>query len=410
MNEEEIIDIKLILLGESGVGKTSIIKRYINDEFDPTITTSLTTSYVGKIIEKGKKKIKLNIWDTVGQEKFRSISKLFLKNTKIVIIVYSIVSQESFDNLDYWLNLYKTQLEDGTILGVAANKCDLFLEQVVSDEIGKQYAQKNNAIFGLISAKQNKNSIDNFIGKLIDAYLEKGNIIIKKRNMKLTYKNNENNNKSKGGCCSKSNDNTRLQRFDSIVKNFDGCINAVFLGDKRVGKTSIIKRIDKKNFDKNEKHTDEINNLTIEYNNLNMEMKVIIYDVDIDQIKSRSFINILKKSKIFFLVYDIKNGRSLDNLNFWIQAILRCKEEENDMKYLLYIIGNKDDNDNEFLENKEEKQNNKNISKIKNQKYINEGKKFSEDKNALFKVVSALENKGIENIIGEGVENYLCLK
>ena len=114
MNEEDILDIKLILLGETGVGKTSIIKRYINDEFDPTTTTSLTTSYVGKLIEKDNKKIKLNIWDTVGQEKFRSISQLFLKNTKIVIMVYSIISQESFDNLDYWLNLYKTQIDDGT--------------------------------------------------------------------------------------------------------------------------------------------------------------------------------------------------------------------------------------------------------------------------------------------------------
>ena len=173
MSNEEILELKLILLGESGVGKTSIISRYVNDRFDDNIASSSSMSYVGKIIEKNKKKIKLNIWDTIGQEKFRSISKLFLNDTKIVILVYSIISAESFKNLDYWINLYKEHLEEDTILGVAANKSDLFLNQEVSDEEGMEYAKKNGAIFGLISAKQNKAALDKFIDKLVDAYLEK---------------------------------------------------------------------------------------------------------------------------------------------------------------------------------------------------------------------------------------------
>ena len=399
MSKKEMLEIKLILLGESGVGKTSIISRYVNDQFDSNCSTSVTTSYVGKIIEKNNRKIKLNIWDTVGQEKFRSISQLFLKNTKIVILVYSITSEESFENLDYWLKLYKSQLDEGTVLGVAANKCDLFLKQKVSDEKGEQYAKKHNAIFGLISAKTNKLGVDKFIDKLVDEYLAKSKKDNNQRKaIKLVNKNVDiQNNKSKGGCCSKGNEQVRQRRFDSIVQKFDGYVNAVFLGDKGVGKTSIIKRIDGKNFDKNEKHTEEINKFYIEYNNLTMDMKVIIHDVDIDQIKSLSFINILKKSRVFFLVYDVGNGPSLNKLNFWIEAISRCKEEEKEPKYLLYIIGNKDDNEIEQNE-------------IKNKKFIEEGKKLSEEKNTLFNVVSALENKGIKNIIGEAIENYLCLK
>ena len=89
-NKEDFLELKCILLGESGVGKTSIISRYVSDEFDSNVKSSSTVSYVCKIIEKNNKKIKLNIWDTIGQEKFRAISKMFLTDTKIAILVYSI--------------------------------------------------------------------------------------------------------------------------------------------------------------------------------------------------------------------------------------------------------------------------------------------------------------------------------
>ena len=401
---EKELEIKCILLGESGVGKTSIISRYVNDVFDPNNLSSSTVCYAGKKIEKNNRKIKLNIWDTIGQEKFRSISKMFINDTKIAILVYSITSEESFKSLDYWLNLYKDHLGEGTILGVAANKSDLFLEQEVPDEKGIEYAEKSGAIFGLISAKNNKIGLDKFIDKLLDAYLNKNKDLnmnesqtIKIR--KKTKNTNEMSNKKEGGCCSSNNNKARQRRYDSIIKNSNGCISSVFLGNKGVGKTSIIKRIKGEKVNQNEDHTESINKVSIDYNS-NNSIRIIVYDVNVDKMKTREFIETIKKSSIFFLVYDVYDKESLDNLGYWLEVINRCKEDENE-KYLLYILGNKDDI---------ERDDNKNEKIGDDIKYVKEGKKFGDNNNGLFKSVSARENRGVENIVGEGIESYLDMK
>ena len=410
VNNEESIEMKLILLGESGVGKTSIISRYVHDKFDEDNPSSMSMCYVAKKLKKNNMRIKLDIWDTIGQEKFRSLSKMFLKDTKIVILVYSITSRKSFESLNYWLNLYKDQLDEGTVLGVAANKNDLYLEQEVSEEEGTKYAKENGAIFGLISAKQDKNSIDTLIDKLVNAYLNKNtnfnedNKTIKLNKNQIVYNNNSNN-----SCCSGGNNTIRRKRYDSIVQNLNGCVDSVFLGDKGVGKTSIINRIKGKDINKNESHTEENTTYTIEYNNNEVTIKLIIHDVNIDNMKTKQFIEIIKKSNIFFLVYDIRNKKSLNNLQYWIEVIKKCKDDEKNINYVLYIIGNKDDLVQE--ENNKEEQNENTIkvdTKIK--KYINEGKKFSNNHNGIFKVISAFENKGINTIIGDSIEHYLCLK
>ena len=202
----KITEIKMILLGESGVGKTSIIKRYLHDKFDLNETSTLSMNYVGKIIEIKGQKIQLNIWDTIGQEKYRSISKLFLNETKIVMLVYSIISKRSFDELEYWYNLYKDLLGEETILGIAGNKMDLYLEQEISEEKGKEFADERGAFFSLLSAKNDKESIDRFIQTLLKAYLNKSEPKSEKiKGHKNTIKLEENKiqeNQKDEGCCS----------------------------------------------------------------------------------------------------------------------------------------------------------------------------------------------------------------
>jgi len=407
MKDEDIMEIKIILIGESGVGKTSIIDRYIKNSFNEDLASSTTMSYVGKVIEKNKKKIQLNIWDTIGQERFRSLSRLFFTDTKIVILVYSIERKESFDNLDYWLNLYKEQLGEDTILGVVANKSDLFLNQEVPDEDGEKYAEKNNAIFSLLSCKESNKKIDEFIDQLIDAYLNKINANNNKKNNIKLDNIIDNSNNTKSSCCSGGSNKKRAQIYNSIIKKNKGFLQCVFLGHNGVGKTSIIKRIKGDEFDKDEEHTDSINEVVIKYNNNSIKLKLKIYDVDNDKKKTNKFIEILKKSYIFFLVYDVNNQESLENINYWIEVIQRCKEDD-ELTYLLYIIGNKNDllkDEDKKVENNEIIENND----IQNKNYIEEGKKISNNYKGIFKVVSAKENKGIQNIINEAVENYLSL-
>ena len=202
MYDDEIQEIKVILLGETAVGKTSIIKRYYDDTFDTNEVTTISMSYVDKIIELNKMKYKLIIWDTIGQEKYRSISKLFLTEAKIVILVYCIDKKDTFENLDFWYNLYKEELGDEAILGIAGNKADLLMEQVVSYQEGEKFANERGAIFAEISAKENKVTINNFMNDLVKAYIakNKGEKINKNNKVKL----GEGNNQKKEGCCGKS--------------------------------------------------------------------------------------------------------------------------------------------------------------------------------------------------------------
>ena len=204
MAQKELPEIKVILLGEPAVGKTSIIKRFHEDSFDEYEVSSITMSYVDKTIEIDNKKYKLIIWDTIGQEKYRSISKLFLNEAKIVILVYSIEMKNSFTNLDFWYNLCHEELGDDPVLGIAGNKSDLYQIQTVSEKEGKEYAESKGAIFSEISAKDNKESLNSFITSLVEAYLKKNKQEIKeiKDKIKLDKKNEK---PSKKGCCGKDN-------------------------------------------------------------------------------------------------------------------------------------------------------------------------------------------------------------
>ena len=162
--------LKVVLLGESGVGKTSIISQFVNGKFDPDCISSLTAQFVSKIVEfpEEKKAIKFDIWDTAGQEKFRSLAKVFYKDAKIVILVYEITNDKSFEELKtYWYETVKSTGDPDAIIAVVGNKNDLYSEQKVEKEEGEKFAKSIGAIFQLTSAKNDSGITELFknIGK-----------------------------------------------------------------------------------------------------------------------------------------------------------------------------------------------------------------------------------------------------
>ena len=172
-------EIKLIILGDTGVGKTSIINRYIENKFTDNIPSTIGSNYIGKNLKRGDKQYVLNIWDTTGQEKYRSVTKLFVQEAKIVVLVYSINSKESFNVLDIW---YKQVLDicgENIILAVVGNKTDLFDQneyednELISEEEGKKYATDKNALFKLVSAKIDRKGINSLFDELLDEYIKK---------------------------------------------------------------------------------------------------------------------------------------------------------------------------------------------------------------------------------------------
>ena len=196
-------DIKLILLGESGVGKTCIINRYINNEYSQGCESTLGSTFYTKEILKENINYKLNIWDTTGQEKYHSITNLFLKGAQIVILVYSIDSRSSFENLNYWHSTLKDNLEgDDYVLAIVGSKCDLVNEEVVNESEAKKFAKEKNAIFKLVSSKQFPEGINNLFNILLDELLKKKSITQNDTYFIDKKKHRTNSTNKKKKCCS----------------------------------------------------------------------------------------------------------------------------------------------------------------------------------------------------------------
>ena len=149
------IPIKVILVGDSGVGKTSMISRYI-DQYKDHIDSTITTSYYTKIENIKDYKINFQIWDTVGQEQYRSLNNLFFKDAQICLMVYDITKEDSFSSIkDYWYGAIVENGEEGVIFGVAGNKNDLYINEKVDRQEVRDFCSEINAIFKFTSAVQN---------------------------------------------------------------------------------------------------------------------------------------------------------------------------------------------------------------------------------------------------------------
>ena len=172
MSEEDEI-YKVVLVGEAGVGKTCIISQFTTGKFDSEYITTLTTQYLRKEINfSDGKKLVFDIFDTAGQEKYRSIAKLYYKNARAVILVYDITSEDSFKQLkEYWYEQVKEVATDNYIIAIAANKSDLYEERVVEDQEGEDFASSVGAIFASTSAKNDSGItalFDNIGRKILD--------------------------------------------------------------------------------------------------------------------------------------------------------------------------------------------------------------------------------------------------
>ena len=146
--------IKIVLIGNSGVGKTCISQKYVNENYVEQAGSTVGASYFQKYLVIDGKAVQLDIWDTAGQEKYRSMGKMFYKDAYIVLFIYDITNKQSFLELkNVWYKELKTTGEKHTVLGVVGNKSDLFLNEQVNEDEARKWADEIGAVFGLVSAK-----------------------------------------------------------------------------------------------------------------------------------------------------------------------------------------------------------------------------------------------------------------
>ena len=166
------LSIKTTLIGDSGVGKTCIINRYISNDFSFNLSSTNGVSYSKKELIIDNKKIQLDIWDTAGQEEYRSLGKHFYKDSYIVLLIYNIAKRESFDNLkNIWYEDLLKYGEEYKVLAVVGNKCDLYEQEAVPEEEARQFADEKNALFMNVSAK-NGDNIDLLFESCLKKYFE----------------------------------------------------------------------------------------------------------------------------------------------------------------------------------------------------------------------------------------------
>jgi Ras-related protein Rab-5C len=201
---------KVVLLGEAGVGKTSIISRYVNNTFSDVLMSTTGASFAIKKLEiDPEHKIKFQIWDTAGQERFRSLAKIFYQNAAVAVLVYDITRRESFEKLkEFWIKELKENAPSDIILAIAANKSDNYENELVSLKEGKDLAQEINAIFKSTSAMLSHGIDDLFklIGeKFINPSLNTNEPTMNKKEMEfrknIKIKNSKKEKAEKKGCC-----------------------------------------------------------------------------------------------------------------------------------------------------------------------------------------------------------------
>ena len=133
---------KIVLLGESGVGKTSILSQFIEQTYQEDIQSSTGGTFSSKTLIIGNSKLlKLEIWDTAGQERYRSLTTMFYKDANAAILVYDITREDSFKELkNYWANQVKESAPENIILVICANKSDLVKEEKVDEDEAREFA------------------------------------------------------------------------------------------------------------------------------------------------------------------------------------------------------------------------------------------------------------------------------
>ncbi|XP_076180174.1 RAS oncogene family member Rab3 isoform X2 [Ptiloglossa arizonensis] len=148
---------KLLIIGNSSVGKTSFLFRYADDSFSSAFVSTVGIDFKVKTVFRHDKRVKLQIWDTAGQERYRTITTAYYRGAMGFILMYDITNEESFNSVQDWIMQIKNYSTDSAQLILVGNKCDMEDERVISTERGKQLADQLGVQFFETSAKENYN-------------------------------------------------------------------------------------------------------------------------------------------------------------------------------------------------------------------------------------------------------------
>lgn len=163
MAAEQQLEAKVVLLGDSGVGKTSIAVRYVQGLFAEDQPSTIGASFFTKRLVADDYKVKMQIWDTAGQERFRSMAPMYYRGSQGAVVMYDVTSEESFTGVEAWINELRESVHGSLVIAVVGNKCDIEPDKrVVQTERGKEFALSHQCLFFETSAKNDTGIVDLF--------------------------------------------------------------------------------------------------------------------------------------------------------------------------------------------------------------------------------------------------------
>ena len=147
-----ITELKVVLLGDSRVGKTCIVGKFVTGNTLETTQPTVGVAFLSKTITVDDKDYKLNVWDTAGQEQYRGMAPMYYRNSKIAIICFDITCSQSYDSVQYWIEELRRNIEEDITIIICGNKCDLESERQISFESASKAAEEQNALYCETSA------------------------------------------------------------------------------------------------------------------------------------------------------------------------------------------------------------------------------------------------------------------
>ena len=150
--EEEKITFRSVTIGDSSVGKTCIVNRFLQDKFDPAEQNTIGTLYESFQDTRDGRDLEIQIWDTAGQEQYRSLGPIYYRSSAAALVVFDITNRKSFEDIGVWVQEFRNVAGENTIVLLVGNKIDLASNRVITQEEAQEWAQKNNCIYHETSA------------------------------------------------------------------------------------------------------------------------------------------------------------------------------------------------------------------------------------------------------------------
>ena len=169
----EILKFKLIVVGDQNTGKSCILNRFANNTFQENYQATIGLDFQTKNVTIHNQDIRLTLYDTAGQEKFRSLIPMYIREAQIILLVYDITNKESFDSIPKWFSDILNVKNDEAVFVLIGNKIDLTNNRKISYNEGKRLANEKNIIFEELSAKNGTNFNDLFNNRIFEAVYKK---------------------------------------------------------------------------------------------------------------------------------------------------------------------------------------------------------------------------------------------